>query len=130
MEDRIYEIIKEKNAKSAGMYMKYLGIIDDEDSVKSGIPKKNIDLLIILSNIGLIGQNPETGDIINEFHDYLYKLGISVGIGHGKRMIIESIREYPDSFENIMEIDPEDFVNYNIEPTFIHDLKESIANEK
>lgn len=130
MEDKIYEIIKEKNAKSAGMYMKYLGIIDDEDSVKSGIPKKNIDLLIILSNIGLIGQNPETGDIINEFHDYLYKLGISVGIGHGKRMIIESIREYPDSFENIMEIDPEDFVNYNIEPTFIHDLKESIANEK
>ena len=130
MEDKINEIIKEKNAKSAGMYMKYLGIIDDEDSVKSGIPKKNIDLLIILSNIGLIGQNPETGDIINEFHDYLYKLGISVGIGHGKRMIIESIREYPDSFENIMEIDPEDFVNYNIEPTFIHDLKESIANEK
>jgi len=130
MEDKIYEIIKEKNAKSAGMYMKYLGIIDDEDSVKSGIPKKNIDLLIILSNIGLIGQNPETGDLINEFHDYLYKLGISVGIGHGKRMIIESIREYPDSFENIMEIDPEDFVNYNIEPTFIHDLKESIANEK
>ncbi len=130
MEDKIYEIIKEKNAKSAGMYMKYLGIIDDEDSVKSGIPKKNIDLLIILSNIGLIGQNPETGDIINEFHDYLYKLGISVGIGHGKRMIIESIREYPDSFENIMEIEPEDFVNYNIEPTFIHDLKESIANEK
>ena len=130
MEDKIYEIIKEKNAKSAGMYMKYLGIIDDEDSVKSGIPKKKIDLLIILSNIGLIGQNPETGDIINEFHDYLYKLGISVGIGHGKRMIIESIREYPDSFENIMEIDPEDFVNYNIEPTFIHDLKESIANEK
>ena len=130
MEDKIYEIIKEKNAKSAGMYMKYLGIIDDEESVKSGIPKKNIDLLIILSNIGLIGQNPETGDLINEFHDYLYKLGISVGIGHGKRMIIESIREYPDSFENIMEIDPEDFVNYNIEPTFIHDLKESIANEK
>lgn len=130
MEDKIYEIIKEKNAKSAGRYMKYLGIIDDEDSVKSGIPKKNIDLLIILSNIGLIGQNPETGDLINEFHDYLYKLGISVGIGHGKRMIIESIREYPDSFENIMEIDPKDFVNYNIEPTFIHDLKESIANEK
>ena len=44
MEDKIYEIIKEKNAKSACRYMKYLGIIDDEDSVKSGIPKKNIDL--------------------------------------------------------------------------------------
>ena len=125
MEDKIYEIIKEKNAKTAGMYMKYLGIIDDEDSVKSGIPKKNIDLLIILSNIGLIGQNPETGDLINEFHDYLYKLGISVGIGHGKRMIIESIREYPDSFENIMEIDPEDFVNYNIEPTFIQETQKT-----
>lgn len=130
MEDKIYEIIKEKNAKSAGKYMKILGVVNNEDAVKIGTPKKNIDLSIILSNIGLIESNQETNDIINKFHDYLYKLGIRVGVGLGKRMIIESIRAYPDSFENMMDIDPEDFVDYDIKPTFINDLKESITHEK
>ena len=130
MEDKIYEIIKEKNAKSAQHYMKILGVVDENDSVRPGTPIKNIDLMIILSNLGLIEPNPENGKIIDDYHDYLYKLGINVGIGHGKRRIIDSIKKYPDSFENIMNIDSNELVNYDIKPTFIHDLKESITHEK
>ena len=33
MEDKIFNVIKEKNAKSAGHYMKILGIIEEDDSV-------------------------------------------------------------------------------------------------
>ena len=131
MEDKIYEIIKEKNAKSSGHYMKILGIVEDENSIKFGTPKKNIDLMIILSNLGLIEPNPENGEIIDDYHDYLYKFGINLGIGNGKKIIIDSIKENPNSFETIMELDPEEFVNYDdIKPTFIHDLKESITNEQ
>jgi len=130
MEDKIFNVIKEKNAKSADHYMKILGIVKEEDSVKFGVPKKNLDFLIILSKLGLIGPDSEYGETINDFHDYLYKLGINVGIGYGKRMIIDSIKEYPESFEGLMDINPEEIVDYDIKPTFINDLKESITNEK
>lgn len=130
MEDKIFNVIKEKNAKSAGHYMKILGIIEEDDSVQFGVPKKNLDLLIILNKIGLIENDAECGKTIDNFHDYLYKLGINTGIGHGKKMIIDSIKEYPESFESLMDINPEDIVNFDIKPTFINDLKESITNEK
>ena len=45
-------------------------------------------------------------------------------------MIIDSIKEYPESFESLMDINPEDIVDFDIKPTFINDLKESITNEK
>ena len=51
MKDKIYEEIKEKNRKTTEHYMRALGIIDSSDKVKSSIPKKNIDLGIILSKV-------------------------------------------------------------------------------
>ena len=91
MEDKIFNVIKEKNAKSAGHYMKILGIIEEDDSVQFGVPKKNLDLLIILSKIGLIENDAECGKTIDNFHDYLYKLGINTDSlkNYGKTNTIE-----------------------------------------
>ena len=130
MKDKIYDEIKEKHCKSSGKYMKSFGIINDENEVESGTPKKNIDLMIILSNLELIEPNQETLDKINEFHDYLFKLGIEIGVGQGKKMVIDAIKNDDATYDKLMEIDPEQYTNYEFEPTFISDMKEALFNEK
>lgn len=130
MKDKIYEKIKEDSTKSYAHYLKMLGVIDDENSVKSETPKKNVDFMILLSRLGLIESNPENMDTIEEFHDYLFKFGIEMGVGHGKRMIIDAIKSNSVDFEELMNINPEEFVTYDLKPTFISDMKEALLNEK
>lgn len=130
MKDKIYEEIKEKNRKTTEHYMRALGIIDSSDKVKSSIPKKNIDLGIILSKLNLIELNEETSNTIDEFHDYVFKLGIDIGVGSGKKLMIEAIQQDKSLFEDLMEIDPQEYVNYPIEPAFIEGIREVILDEK
>ena len=130
MQDKIYEQIKERSTRSSGRYLKALGIIDDASEITGGIPKKNVDFSIILCKLDLIQANPENQKIIDEFHDYLLKLGIETGIGHGKRMIIEAIKRNDDFYGELMEVNPEMIVNYSYIPTFISDMKEAMKNEK
>lgn len=110
--------------------MKSIGIVKNENEVRAGTPKKNIDLMVILTNIGLIDNNPENMDKINDFHDYLFKLGIEIGVAQGKKMIIDAIKEDRADFNEIIKIDPEHYTAYDFEPTFISDMKEAISNEK
>ena len=125
MKDKIYEEIKEKNLKTTEQYMRVLGIIDDDDEIKCGTPKKNIDLGIILSKLELIELNEETSNTIDEFHDYIFKLGIDIGVGSGKKLMIEAIQNDDSIFEKLMEIDPQEYVNYPIEPAFINQIREA-----
>ena len=57
-------------------------------------------------------------------------MGIDLGVSSGKKLIIESIQKDDSLFEKLMEIDPQDYVNYPIEPAFINDVREAIINEK
>lgn len=130
MEDKIYEKLKEDSAKSYAHYLKMMGVIDDENAVKSETPKKNVDFMTLLSRLELIESNDENMETISEFHDYLFKFGIEMGISHGKRMIIDAIKSDSVDFEKLMEINPQEFVTYEFEPPFIADMKEAISNEK
>lgn len=130
LKDKIYEEIKEKHCRSSGKYMKSFGIITDENNLTSGTPKRNIDLMAILSNLGLIEANQETIDKINEFHDYLFKLGIEIGVSQGKKIVIDAMKHNNAVFDKLMEINPEDYTDYEFEPTFISDMKEALFNEK
>ena len=130
MEEKIYNEIKEKNFKTTSQYLKALGIIDENDNVKGGTPKKNIDLGIILSQFGLIELNEETSEIIDEYHDYVFKLGIELGVNSGKKMIIEAIKNDDSVFDELMKIDPNEYTNYSVEPSFIDGVREAILNEK
>lgn len=129
MKDKIFEKIQEDSNKSLNHYLKMFNIIDSATEVKSGAPKKNIDFAIILSNLGLIELNPKTGKIIDDFHDYLFKFGIEIGVGIGKRDVINMIKDDAGTFEECLNINPEEIVKYKIEPTFVKDLKEVLQNE-
>ena len=130
MEEKIYTEIKEKHFNTTSQYLKALGIIDETDKVKGGTPKKNIDLGIILSQLELIELNEETSEIIDEYHDYVFKLGIELGVSSGKKMTIEAIKHDNSVFDELMKIDPDEFTNYSIEPSFIDGIREAILNEK
>ncbi len=117
MENKIYEDLKKKEMESATRQMKVLGIIDDNTKVKGDIPHKNIDMLEILSKIGLIEKNKENLDKLNEFYEHLFKLGIETGIHGGKQLGIHAIKNGDIEFEDMMDIDPEGFTDYNFKPS-------------
>ena len=105
--------------------MKNLGLIKDEDQVIGGTPKKNMDFIRILSNLELIEVNPENEEKIGEFYDYIFKMGLEIGIGQGKQLIIEALKDDQIDFDELMAIDASQFTNFNFEPTYITDMKES-----
>lgn len=127
MENKIYEKIKEKQKECSDHYSKLIGIDTEHYDT---IPTKNFDLMNLLKKLELLPEDCDKLDEINEFYDYLFKLGIETGINLGKRQAITEIRNNSANFEEFMEIDPEMIVNYNVEPTFISDLKEALLNEK
>ena len=129
MEDKIYQKLKEQEIESANHYLNVMGI-SDKSPINGTVPKKNIDFETILKRTGLIEDTRENSEIINEFHDYLFKFGINLGIGHGKQMIIEAIQEDNLDFEELMNVNPDEIVNFNLEPTYIRDMKEAMFNEK
>lgn len=127
MEDKIYERLKEDQKRCANRYAKAFGM---NDEIISTIPKKNLDLLIILKQIGLLPEEHDKLDELNDFHDYLFKFGIELGIPIGKQLIIDAIQSGSLDFEKLSKVNPEDFVTHDFEPTFVSDFKEAIVNEK
>lgn len=125
MKDKIYEEIKEKNRENTEHYLKVLGIINDDEKIKFGTAKKNIDLGIILSKLELIELNEENSNTIDEFYDYLFTLGIDTGVGIGKKLMVEAIQKDDSLFEKLMKINPQEYVDYPIEPAFIDDIREA-----
>ena len=116
MEKKIYEEQKKKERETATRQMKVLGIIDDNAKVEDDIPHKNTDMLEILSKIGLIEKNKENLDKLNEFNEYLFKLGIETGIHNGRQLGIHAIKNGEVEFEELMDLDPESFTDYNFRP--------------
>ena len=108
-------------------YFKIIGIYKE---VTETLPTENIDILTILEHLELLPEDPDNLDKINDFYDYLFKFSIDLGIGMGKKMSIEAIQNRKIDFEKLKKIDPDSIVNYDIEPTFITDLREAIMNEK
>ena len=125
MEDKIYEKLKHDHKESSKRYLKFMGM-DKDYPIKDVIPKKNFDFMTILNRTGLIEENPENSKKINDFHDYLFKYGINLGIGQGKKVIIEAIQNGKVNFEDLLDINPEDYVNHDLQPTYIRDMKEAI----
>ncbi len=123
MEEKIYQKIKEDEKQTAKRYGKIFGI---NEEITDTVPKKNYDLEVLLKKLELIPKDSEIINEINKFHDYLIKFGINVGIGAGKKIIIEAIQNETFEFDKLFDINPDNIVKYNMEPTFIRDLKEAI----
>ena len=69
-------------------------------------------------------------DVLNEFHAHLCKEGIYLGIKSGKNLMIQSIRENPEIYDQLLKINPKDFVKLNFIPTFIGDMYDSLVNDE
>ena len=130
MEEKIYEKIKNDGMDISGAFLRCLGIINEKDKLTGRIPKKNIDLFILLDKLGLIEDPEGISEKIDEFYDYLFQLGIITGISGGKKMMIEAIKNDEIDFDEIMSVNPEAIVTYGYIPTFISDLMEARLNEK
>ena len=123
MVDKIYEKLKEDELQTAKRFNMLFGA---NHTIINTMPKKNLDLQVLLKKVDLIPQDCKKLDTINEFYEYLFKLGLETGIGMSKKMIIDSIKNGEVDFEEIMKVNPDDYVKYNREPTYIKEMKESI----
>ena len=126
MIDKIYEDIEEKQSKVSAKYLKNMGIVKDENAVKCMTPKQNLDFMIILHNLGLIEENSENLKKIDEFYEYLFKLGLEIGAYQGKKLLIDAIKKDFVDFDALMEVDVEELIDFDFEPTFITDMKEAL----
>ena len=123
MINKIYEKTKEEQFSSMNEFLKIFNITDDnENKIINGTPKKNFDLIIILRNLGLIDENPDLSEKINEFHEYLFKVGIDNGIALGKQLLINEIINDEIDFDEIMNIKPDELVNFNYTAGIIQGL--------
>ena len=123
MINKIYEKTKEEQFSSMNEFLKIFNITDDnENKIINGTPKKNFDLIIILRNLGLIDENPDLSEKINEFHEYLFKVGIDNGIALGKQLLINEIINDEIDFDEIMNIKPDELVNFNYTAGLIQGL--------
>jgi len=128
MKQEIHKKILQSQTETMNMYLKGLGILENE-SIQKLIPKKNLDFLIILDSFGLLPDDEGTGEIIDDFHDYLFEEGIKLGYESAKTILFKYIKEHPDEYEKYMDIDSEKIVKYNFIPTFIEDLINDLGGE-
>ena len=119
MKDRIYEDYNNKKQELKLDYMKKTNVEFDESEFKSFIPNENYDLIRILSEFDLIKMNPSTLEAVNDFYEYIFKLGIEIGVREGQKRCIEEIKKNTLDLTKIMNTPPEEFVNFNIESDFI-----------
>ena len=129
MIDKIFDDIKRRELECSNRYMESLGLAEKNGEMIGSIPKKNMDLRTILSKLDLIKSSRENLEKINDFHDYLFKLGIELGVTYSKRMVIDHIQNHHLDFEQLLEINTDEYVNYELLPGAIYDMKEEF-NEK
>ena len=127
MIDKIYEKMKEDEKKSARRYNKSLGI-EENDSYKI-MPKINFDVVTLLTKTGLLKEDSENIETVEEYYEYLFKLGIDVGITRGKQMVIDHLKENKIDINTIMEIDPETLIKHDLKPSYIGDMIDNFKNE-
>ena len=128
MIDEIFKEIREMQINSVKKYTNELNILEGEEIINV-IPKKNYDYCVIIHKFELVGGYIND-DVLNEFHDHLCKEGIYLGIKSGKILMIHSIRENPEIYDQLLKINPEDFVKLNFIPTFIGDMYDSLVNDE
>ena len=122
MEKRIYEEIKRKVNESANYYYKALNIIEKDETIKTEHDKINLDFLKILSNLDLLEYNNENLEKLNEFHAYVTQLGIEAGLCNSRQLMIDSIKKGEIDFEELLDIDPNEFTDYDFKPEFNYNI--------
>ena len=109
MIDKIYEKFEEDEIKNRNNYLKSMNMIGENEKITSIEYRKNIDLMTILTKVGLVENNDKTKEIISNFHEYLFKLGIELGISKGKQIAIDMIINEDVDMDLLMNVNPKDY---------------------
>lgn len=115
MKEKIFQKIREQQLEASHRYLENIDFIESKEIINI-IPKKNADLETILSKTTLIEMDEEKSEKINEFHDYLYKFGIEIGVSLGKQQVIDIIKNNIMTIDKINELNPEDFTKFHFIP--------------
>ena len=91
--------------------------------------KINFDVVTLLTKTGLLKEDSENIETVEEYYEYLFKLGIDVGITRGKQMVIDHLKENKIDINTIMEIDPETLIKHDLKPSYIGDMIDNFKNE-
>ena len=127
MENKIFEEFKKKEKEFTARYNKKLDVIDGNIDIESRFHAKNIDMLIILSNMGIIEKNGENLRKLEEFNKCLFKLGIRSGVIDAKLGGIHAIQDGKLDFDELRELDPERYTVFDFEPDIIQDIQEAFS---
>ena len=119
MKDKIFNDYVKQETNSSKRYYKVMGM--GNVNLKERIRNENLDMLTLLSELGLIEENINNLDIINEFHEYLFKLGIEIGVADGKRMITDALKNDEIIIDEIKNIDGDKYTNFKFTAPFIGD---------
>lgn len=130
MLDKIYNRLEEEDLKAANYYNEKFGVFGINEKLIGTNSKKNLDLIKILNKIGLIEDNAENLGIIKDYYEYVFKIGIDMGISYGTKIVIDAIKKNKVDLKTIMETNPEQFVKYDFKPSFVSDMIDRIKNEK
>lgn len=131
MHEKIYETFKKRDKESTLKYLKLLGKIDESATIDdiSTTEYKNIDLEMLFIKFRLIKYDPENIKKINKFEEYLFKLGIKIGIVQGRKLVIKSIKRDQVKIQTLLEFPAENFTNYGIEPEELLNYKKTIMRK-
>ncbi len=78
MKDKLFNDYVKQETESSKQYYKAMG--RGNVNIKERIPNENLDMVSLLSKLGLIEENMNNRSIINDFHDYLFKFGIEMEV--------------------------------------------------
>ena len=79
--------------------------------------------MTILSNLDLLEYNEENLEKLDEFHAYVTQLGIETGLSTSRQLMIDSIKNGEFEFEELLDIDPNEYTDYDFKPGFIYNME-------
>ena len=124
MIDKIFNDYKKQEFESEKQYYSIIGM-EKKIKFENRIQRENLDLITILSNLGLIEKNNDNLSIINDFYEYLFKYGIELGVADGKRIIISALEKDEITTDDIMNLDYKKFTEFKFaSPLIRSDLYE------
>ena len=128
MINEIFEDYEKQQKKYLGSLIKVLDL--DIPPIVSVIPKSNHDIEEILKITGLVSEDDDISDKLEEFYIHTMKRAILSGIPVGKTFMVKLHRDDEEYFNKITSMDSLLFLKYVNDIGTLKDITDNIPNEK
>ena len=128
MINEIFKDYEKQQKKYLGSLIKVLDL--DIPPIVSVIPKSNHDIEEILKITGLVSEDDDISDKLEEFYIHTMKRAILSGIPVGKTFMVKLHRDDEEYFNKITSMDSLLFLKYVNDIGTLKDITDNIPNEK